>query len=52
MKATEFTVELVRQVDESYPIVVGRGLESNLVDVAGRDPPAGQLAAPSHVHEV
>ena len=36
MKATEFTVELVRQVDESYPIVVGRGLETQLVEVAGR----------------
>ena len=36
MKATEFTVELVRHVDESYPIVVGRGLETQLVEVAGR----------------
>lgn len=37
MKPTELTVELVRQVDESYPIVVGRGLEGKVVELA---PPA------------
>lgn len=55
MKATEFTVELVRQVDESYPIVVGRGLESNLVDVAGRGELAGRriaLITDSNVREL
>ncbi len=36
MQATEFTVDLVRQVDESYPIVVGRGLEEKAVELAAR----------------
>ena len=36
MKPTELTVELVRQVDESYPIIVGRGLEDKVVEVASR----------------
>ena len=36
MQATEFTVDLVRQVDESYPIVVGRGLEDKAVELAAR----------------
>ncbi|MGO1592629.1 MAG: 3-dehydroquinate synthase [Ancrocorticia sp.] len=36
MEATEFTVELVRKVDDSYPVVVGRGLEKKIVEVAGR----------------
>lgn len=36
MKPTELTVELVRQVDESYPIVVGRGLEGKVVELASR----------------
>lgn len=34
MKITEFRVELVRTVDESYPIVIGRGLASKIVDLA------------------
>ncbi|MFT0848323.1 3-dehydroquinate synthase [Actinomycetaceae bacterium L2_0104] len=36
METTQFTVELVRQVDESYPIVVGRGLEQKVVELAAR----------------
>lgn len=40
MKTTEFTLELVRQVDESYPIVIGRDLAEAAVEMASR----GELA--------
>jgi len=36
MEVTEFKVELVRTVDESYPIVVGRGLDAKVVELASR----------------
>ena len=32
MENTEFRVELVRLVDESYPVVVGRGLEGSVAE--------------------
>lgn len=32
MENTEFCVELVRLVDESYPVVVGRGLEGSVAE--------------------
>ena len=40
MKATEFTLELVRKVDESYPVVIGRDLAEAAVEMASR----GELA--------
>lgn len=36
METTEFRIELVRRVDESYPVIVGRGIESAVLDVASR----------------
>ena len=39
MENTEFRVELVRLVDESYPVVVGRGLEGSVAEfLADRHP--------------
>lgn len=36
MSITEFTIDLVREVDDSYPVLIGRGLDASIVDVAGR----------------
>lgn len=36
METAEFRIELVRRVDESYPVIVGRGIESAVLDVASR----------------
>ncbi len=36
MKTTEFTIELVRKVDESYPVVIGRDLAEAAVEMASR----------------
>ena len=45
METTEFRVELVRTVDESYPIVVGRGLSTKVVELAGRPALAARRVA-------
>lgn len=34
MEPTQLTVDLVRRVDESYPIVIGRGIAGRLVEAA------------------
>lgn len=45
MQTTEFTIELVRQVDESYPIIIGRDLAEAAVACASRSDLADRRVA-------